>query len=111
MPTPDLDKITEPAPDPTEKRPAKKAPVKKGPKLESVPEAPAVPDDAPKVSPRTDYEVLATVGGRTYGPFSVEAVDESEAIQRTLDTYSDLKAQASASGTRFKARKLDDKKK
>lgn len=44
----------------------------------------------PKVSPRGVWEVLTTVAGHTY-QFEVDAVDESEAITRVLDSAPNLK--------------------
>ncbi len=97
----DLSNMTEPVADPT-------APVKKPKKtktadpLGDLPRIEAEPEKAPKVSPRCLWDVTAVNGGTTYGPFIQEAVDESEAIQRVLDTQAPgLKALAVT--TRFTA--------
>lgn len=101
----DLTKITEPPADPTENRPAPRRKKTAAAPIAGLPLMAPEPVKAPKVSPRTDYAVTAVVGGYDYGPFVVEAVDESEAIQRVLDTHQELKAQASSSGSRFRAAK------
>lgn len=79
----DLSNMVEPVADPTAK------PVKKSKKSDPSPlaELPQTKiEEAPKkVSPRSMWEVSIKVNGVEYGPFSQEAVDESEAIQRVLD--------------------------
>lgn len=51
---------------------------------------PAAPKLTPKVSTRRDWLCDVTIDGITYGPFTQNAVDESEAIQRLNDSHAAL---------------------
>lgn len=76
----DISSIAEPPADPSRPKTAVK---KSGQRLE-LPVTKSVAEPA-KVSPRVDWEVIAQLNGYEYGPFTVYAVDESEAITRLLD--------------------------
>lgn len=84
MPT-DLSNMVEPVADPTAKPTKKTKAVAASPALADLPQSDIVPEK-PKVSPRSMWEVKIAIGSKSYGPFQQEAVDESEAIQRVIDT-------------------------
>src|SRR5690349_12611724 len=45
----------------------------------------------PKISPRFPHQVDVVIAPHVFGPFRVEAVDESEAVTRVLDAHPELK--------------------
>lgn len=91
-----LEDIREPVADPTLPSPAKKGVKKRNqaPAIAGLPVATHLEKAPAKVSPLFLWEVYVTSQGTTYGPLSIEAVDESAAKQQVFDAHAELKGDA-----------------